>query len=143
MQPMDGMELLREIPRGCRPTTTVVLMTAHGSDRLRGGGHQEGRVRLSAEAVRVSELRHFAEKVFEHHQLHAGGAIAPGGAAATAGTGEIVTRSDRVKAVMALALQVAPSTITVLIEGESGTGKELLAHLIHEQSPRREARSSR
>ena len=31
---------------------------------------------------------------------------------------------------------MAPSNITVLIEGESGTGKELLAHLIHQQSPR-------
>ena len=40
------------------------------------------------------------------------------------------------KSVIDLALQVAPSNITVLIEGESGTGKELLAHLIHEQSPR-------
>ena len=55
-----------------------------------------------------------------------------------AGTGEIITRSDRVKAIMALALQVAPSTIPVLIEGESGTGKELLAQLIHRSGPRKD-----
>jgi NtrC-family two-component system response regulator AlgB len=40
--------------------------------------------------------------------------------------------------VISLALQVAPSGISILIEGESGTGKELLAHLIHQHSPRSE-----
>jgi NtrC-family two-component system response regulator AlgB len=39
--------------------------------------------------------------------------------------------------VTGLALQVASGNIAVLLQGESGTGKELLAHLIHENSPRR------
>jgi Nif-specific regulatory protein len=33
--------------------------------------------------------------------------------------------------------QVANSTTTVLIRGESGVGKELVAHALHEQSPRK------
>ena len=33
--------------------------------------------------------------------------------------------------------QMAPVSSTVLIEGESGTGKELVAHALHELSPRR------
>jgi DNA-binding NtrC family response regulator len=33
--------------------------------------------------------------------------------------------------------QVAPARATVLIEGESGTGKELVAHALHQLSPRR------
>ena len=34
--------------------------------------------------------------------------------------------------------RVAPREATVLIMGESGTGKELIAHAIHQKSPRRE-----
>ena len=34
--------------------------------------------------------------------------------------------------------QMAPVSSTVLIEGESGTGKELVAHAIHDLSPRRD-----
>ena len=39
--------------------------------------------------------------------------------------------------VLSLALRVATSSATVLIQGESGTGKELLARLIHHHSPRK------
>ena len=49
---------------------------------------------------------------------------------------EIVGQSPAVRRVIDLALNVADTNTTVLIQGESGTGKELLANLIHYNSGR-------
>ena len=48
----------------------------------------------------------------------------------------IIGNSRRLKRCVDLALQVAESSTTVLVEGESGTGKELIADLVHQHSPR-------
>jgi PAS domain S-box-containing protein len=53
------------------------------------------------------------------------------------GSGKIVTADLRVKKLLEIVPTIAESDSTVLIEGESGTGKGLLAHTIHEASPRR------
>ncbi|MEC7755071.1 sigma 54-interacting transcriptional regulator [uncultured Roseivirga sp.] len=50
---------------------------------------------------------------------------------------EIITQSDRFKAILTTCEQVAVTDATVLILGESGTGKELLARAIHNISKRR------
>ena len=52
--------------------------------------------------------------------------------------GDMVGQSHAMKVVMAQAEQVAGTDSTVLILGETGTGKELLAHAIHNMSPRRD-----
>lgn len=51
---------------------------------------------------------------------------------------EIVEQSSAVKKVLSKVEQVANTDTTVLIMGETGTGKELLAHAIHNLSPRKE-----
>ena len=50
----------------------------------------------------------------------------------------IIGESPAIQEVLVKIEQMAPVTSTVLIEGESGTGKELVAHAIHDLSPRRE-----
>ncbi len=50
--------------------------------------------------------------------------------------GDIVTKSQRMRAVLELLPTIAHSESTVLITGESGTGKELVARAIHSHSPR-------
>jgi DNA-binding NtrC family response regulator len=48
----------------------------------------------------------------------------------------IVAKSERMLRLLDLVAQVASSRSTVLITGETGTGKELIAHAIHNHSPR-------
>ena len=54
-----------------------------------------------------------------------------------AGRHELVWKSAVMQAVMAKVERVAASETRVCILGETGTGKELVAHTLHEKSPRR------
>ena len=135
MQPIDGMELLRQT-RQTSPETTVVIMTAHGSIDSAVEAIKLGAYDYLQKPFEFSELQHFADRVYEHHRLQREVHDLRAELERKAGTGTIVTRSGGMQKVVELALQVAPSGITVLIEGESGTGKELLAHLIHQKSER-------
>lgn len=137
MQPIDGMELLRQT-RQLAPEMTVIIMTAHGSidsavEAIKLGAHD-----YLQKPFEFTQLQHFADKVLEHHLLRREVRDLKEELDRRLGVGVLVTRSERMKAVVDLAVQVAPSGITALIEGESGTGKELLAHLIHQNSPRAE-----
>ena len=49
----------------------------------------------------------------------------------------IVGNCEALNHVLDVALQVAPTDLSVLIVGESGVGKEIIPHVIHDNSPRR------
>ncbi len=50
---------------------------------------------------------------------------------------DIVGNCDALNHVLDVALQVAPTKLSVLIIGESGVGKEIVPRVIHDNSPRR------
>lgn len=52
----------------------------------------------------------------------------------------IVGNSDELNRALDVALQVAPTDLSVLIVGESGVGKEIIPRVIHDNSPRRRER---
>lgn len=49
----------------------------------------------------------------------------------------IVGNCDALNRALDVALQIAPTDLSVLIAGESGVGKEILPRIIHENSPRK------
>ena len=49
----------------------------------------------------------------------------------------IVGNCDALNRVLDVALQVAPTDVSVLIVGESGVGKEIIPRVIHDNSPRK------
>jgi len=49
---------------------------------------------------------------------------------------DLVFRDEAMASLVKLAAQVAASEASILVTGESGTGKEVLAHFVHEKSPR-------
>ncbi len=50
----------------------------------------------------------------------------------------ILSRNHRMRRIFAILPEIARADSTVLIQGPSGSGKELVAHAIHDLSPRRE-----
>jgi PAS domain S-box-containing protein len=53
-------------------------------------------------------------------------------------SGNIISKSNQMKKLLAEAEKIAAYDTTVLLQGESGTGKEVIANYIHEMSPRKE-----
>ena len=54
----------------------------------------------------------------------------------SSGLDQIIGSSEAVKKLKADILRIAPLDVPVLLVGESGTGKELVAHALHQLSPR-------
>jgi DNA-binding NtrC family response regulator len=55
------------------------------------------------------------------------------------GMEQIIGQSPAMQQVFEIIQQVAPTRATALVTGETGTGKELVAHAIHNLSPRKKA----
>jgi len=135
MQPIDGMQVLKEI-RSRSPETTCVIITAHGSIDSAVEAIKHGAFDFLQKPFDLKELLVFTEKVFEHHALQSEVRTLRDQLAISTPPVSIVTRNPYMRQQLELAHQIADSMLTVLIEGESGTGKELFARYIHEQSVR-------
>lgn len=137
MQPVDGMQVLKELRRKS-PSTTAVMITAHGSIDSAVEAMKSGAFDFLQKPFDLKELQLFAEKVREHHRLHEEIRSLRLQLAQASPAGEIITKDPVMRRQIELAAQVADSLLTVLIEGESGTGKELVARFIHGKSSRRD-----
>jgi len=131
MPGMDGMTLLTELSKRW-PNLPVVMLTAHGN------------VPLAVAAMKAGAVD-FVLKPFDREELLfvLGKALAQGERAADAVPAaapistDMIGSSSAMRDVHAVIRRAAPGTATVLVLGESGTGKELVAHAIHEGSPRK------
>ncbi|MCR4316908.1 MAG: sigma-54 dependent transcriptional regulator [Planctomycetes bacterium] len=137
MPGISGLELLSSLKRE-RPHTLVVMITGFATIDLavncmrRGASHfiakpfdneeivqsirSLGTKALIDEKVRKLSLR---ETIPSDSVVQAGG---------------FVVHDPKMRDVLDLVAQVAPTSMNVLIQGESGTGKELIAREIHRRS---------
>ncbi len=137
MEPIDGMQVLREIRRRS-PSTTAVILTAHGTIDSAVEAIKLGAFDFLQKPFDLKELQLFAQKVLDHHNLQEEVRMLRQRQIALEGAPDILTRNSLMRQQLDLARQIADSPLTVLIEGESGTGKELVALYIHKLSRRRE-----
>lgn len=122
MEKLDGQQLLSEIQRR-KPGVPVILMTAHGSIEdaiaaMRNGAIDYLQKPFSSKAL-IEKVNRYIKPLFDEEDS------------------KPVAQDPKSQALLSMALRVAQSDVGVMISGESGTGKEVLAHFIHDHSPRK------
>ena len=129
MDGMSGEDLLKEI-KNRWPEIEVVMITGYGTIELAVSCLQNGAAHFITKPFDNQEIlafvkqagykilsRHQAQVNLDRYQSHS-----------------IIAVDSRMRSVLEVVEQIAPSNVPILIEGASGTGKELIAHEIHNRS---------
>jgi DNA-binding NtrC family response regulator len=134
----EGIALFRRL-RSIDPSLPILLITAWTSLETAVRLVKEGAADYLAKPwddakllATVRTLLHMRELTRENERLRAGRVI----------DGDLcglVYASDAMQRVVALAVQIAKSDVSVLITGPNGAGKEKVAEIIHSNSSRRAA----
>jgi two-component system, NtrC family, response regulator AtoC len=132
MPEMDGMELLRLI-RERDAALPVILLTAHGSERLAVRAMKAGAYEYVPKPFDAEELALALERAIEartlrlkNRQLSAERALGK----------PIVGEGPAMQKLLHAVARVAAKDVTVLVRGETGVGKELVGSLLHAQGRR-------
>ena len=134
----DGLVLLREA--GGPEAPAVVMITAHGSERLAVEAMKAGAYDYLSKPYELEELRLVVGRVIERQELRTEVHGLRERLAAEGWFGQMVGASDVMRELFQTAERVAQTDLPVLVLGESGTGKDLLALEIHARSPRAKKR---
>jgi two-component system nitrogen regulation response regulator NtrX len=131
---IDGMEVLariQEIPFGERPV--VVVISGHGSIEAAVKATKLGAFDFLEKPLSIQKVTLVVKNSLEHRSLSIENSRLKGDSGAR---WRIIGESVPMKALRQQLTLMAGTNGRVLIYGESGTGKELVAHALHQLSPR-------
>ncbi len=139
MDGVDGLELLRRV-KETSPETEVILISAHGTLRHAVEAMEQGALTYITKPLDVRELRAKVARAAERIEMLRSNVELRRQLDERFGFEGVVGNSPKMRRIVSILQQVAPTSATVLIEGETGTGKELVARAIHNNSPRKNKR---
>ncbi len=132
MAKMDGIEVLQNIS-GMSAHTPVIMISGHGNidtavDAIKKGAYDflEKPLDLNRLLITIRNAMDKSTLVTQTQVLRN----------KVSKLYEIVGESEPIRQVKDMIEKIAPTEARVLITGSNGTGKELVAHQIHEKSPR-------
>jgi DNA-binding NtrC family response regulator len=135
MPGMDGLTLVRRaIAHESQPV--CIVLTAYGSIETAVEAMKVGAYDFLTKPLNLDQLEIVIERALHSRQLESENRSLRTQLDKKFGLEAIVGRTPVMEELFKLIRQVAPSRATVLIQGESGTGKELVAHAVHNLSPR-------
>ena len=130
-----GMDVLTG-SKTLRPHTPVVLITAHGNERLAVEAMKKGAADYIPKPFDNDEMRLIVNRALERTRLERELSVLKERLEREYGFGALIGSGPRMKVVFDTIRKVAQTDLTCLIRGESGTGKELVAQALHHRSPR-------
>jgi DNA-binding NtrC family response regulator len=134
----SGLDFLHELDATEGLTPLVILITAHGSERMAVEAIKSGAHDYLSKPFEVDELRLVVKNAFETVRLRRENrSLRRRIEIEGAQRGSLLGDSEAIKRVRAMIEKVAETDATILVRGESGTGKELVAREIHERSSTR------
>ncbi|QQS09827.1 MAG: sigma-54-dependent Fis family transcriptional regulator [Phycisphaerales bacterium] len=131
----SGIELLRDIRRkrlGC----AVVMLTGYGTIESAVESLRLGASDYLVKPIVDAEIRSSLDRALQQRALLAENRTLRTRLEGRLSASEVIGSDHRMARIFELVEAVAPSKTTVLMCGESGTGKSLIAHAIHQRSPR-------
>jgi two-component system response regulator AtoC/two-component system nitrogen regulation response regulator NtrX len=131
----DGMVLLRELG-ATRMPPAVIMITAHGCERLAVEAMKAGAYDYLAKPFELDELRILVARALERQGLRQEVQGLREQLAGEGQFGRMIGVSASMRDLFQTAQRVAESDLPILLCGESGTGKDVLANEIHARSPR-------
>ena len=128
----SGLELLEEV-RAKDRALPVILLTAHGSERLAVQALKRGAYDYIAKPFDNDEVAYSIQRAVETRSLRR--SSERHALEESAGI-RIVGQSAALQRVLQAAVRLAEKDVSVLLRGETGTGKELFGSLLHARSRR-------
>jgi len=135
IQPFDGLALLSRI-RAAHPGTFVILTAGFPTTAQIIEATQQGAQDILKKESLTFELRPVVETALRALEQRRTAGIPTAVATSHDTRVKIIGTSRALQDVFKIVGRVARTDAPVLVSGESGTGKELVAHAIHEYSPR-------
>ena len=138
MPRLDGMGLLARLAEnGPGANLAVVLLTAMGSIQTAVEAMKLGAYDFLEKPIDATRLKTILANATRQRETTIELEVARRRLRESGVLGSLVGGSRQMREIFTLIEQIAPSNVSVLITGESGTGKELVAHTLHDLSPRK------
>src|ERR671918_215567 len=136
---LSGLDFLKQIQSEAENSKAeaplVIIITAHGSERLAVEAVKSGAYDYLSKPFEVDDLRLVVKNAFETLGLRRENKVLRQRIQLEGEQrGALIGNSESMQRVRSLIEKVAETDATVLVRGESGTGKELVARELHERS---------
>jgi DNA-binding NtrC family response regulator len=132
---MSGLEFLRELKSSNGNGPLVIIVTAHGSERMAVEAVKAGAHDYLSKPFELDDLRLVIKNAAETVQLRRENySLRRRIEVERSQRGALIGNSEAMQKVRAMIEKVAETDATVLVRGESGTGKELVARELHERN---------